>query len=341
MKTYKPSWIDRLLHWVDTLPISPAVFFLLIYIVCVLGMNVPVWLEGIRPPGQFVTTFFFDATWLPFITGFIYLMNKTAENAIASFRPLLEVSQDEFEELATRFKTLPQIPILIFSLLGLAIGVSESSLRIYIFAQPGPPAISEIAWLIFNNSAFVFLPVWFYFAFRQLVQVNRLFGLVKKVNLFDLQQFYGLTSVTLVVGSFFIALANLNYVIEVFGGTASLTTEENIGIYLTSVGIGLLMVILPLYGIHNKINREKRAVLSELGQQVETLRTDLQADIREHKFENIQGFERSLAALFNLRAQVQAIPAWPWQPGALRNFFSAIGLPLLIWLAQRVLSQYF
>ncbi|TAK13753.1 MAG: hypothetical protein EPO32_04055 [Anaerolineae bacterium] len=340
-RTYRPSWIDHLLNWVDSLPFPPAVFFILLYVLCVLGMNVPLWLEGAYPPGQFVTAFFFDATWLPFVTGFIYLMNGTAESAIASFRPMLDVSDVEFDEIAYRFRTLPRVPILIFSLLGLAVGISESAARHYVFAQPGMPTFSEITWYIFNNSAFIFLPVWFYFAFRQLVQVNRLFGMVKKVNLFDLQQLYGLTSVTLVVGSFFLALANLNYVIEVFGGTASLTNEETVNIYLINVGVALLMVILPLYGIHNKINREKRNVLSELGQQVESLRNDLQADVSGRKFENIQGLERSLTALFNLRGQVQAIPAWPWQPGSLRNFLSAIGLPLFIWLMQRVLSQYF
>lgn len=341
MKTYKPSWIDRLLHWIDTLPVPPLVFFILLYAFDLLAIHLVLWLEGYLPWGAFHPTFVFDSIWIPYGLGYIYFMDRAAVRSIHQFRPLLEISDAEFETIAYRFTTLPALPILLLTLLGAVEGIATSLVTNFPFLGPGGFSFTFLLWAGFAALGYIAFPVLAFGGFRLLYQIDQLFRRVQKVNLFHLQPMYGLAGVAMVVSGYFIIGANLNVIAELYLGTATSSADTALTDSAVIFVIALVMVILPLSGIRRKIDEAKRTYLADLGVQIEGVSRDLQADVSERKFEDIQGLERSLNALFNLRTQVQAIPAWPWQPGAFRNFISAIGLPLLIWLAQRLLSQFF
>lgn len=340
-KPYAPSWIDRLLAWIDTLPIPPLGFFVLLYAFGLMAIHLALWMEGYLPWGTFHPPFLFDVIWIPYGLGYIYLMERAAVRSIHQFRPLLEVSDAEYDLIAYRFTTLPALPTFVFTLIGAAIGIASSIIINFPFVGPEGFSLPYLLWILFYGLAYISLPVLTLAGFRLLYQIDQLFRRVQKVNLFHLQPMYGITGVAMVVSGYFIISAYLNIVSELYLGTSTTNAEMALTFSAVIFVIALVLVFLPLSGIRRKIDEAKRTYLADLGIQIEGLSRDLQADVSNRKFENIQGFERSLAALFNLRTQVQAIPAWPWQPGAFRNFFSAIGLPLFIWLMQRVLSQYF
>ncbi len=340
-RPYKPSWIDRLLNWIDSLPFPPLVFFVLLCVLYVLVMHLSLWLEGYLPWGAFHPTFIFDSIWIPYGLGYIYFMDRAAVRSIHQFRPLLEVADAEFETIAYRFTTLPARATLVLSILGVSMGLESALSTNFPFLGPGGFSFTFLLWAGFFALGSIAFPVLVFGGFRLLYQIDQLFRRVQKVNLFHLQPMYGLAGVAMVVSGYFIIGANLNAIAELYLGTANSAADTALRDSAIIFVIALTLVILPLSGIRRKIDEAKRSFLADLGVQIEGLSRDLQSEIGERKFENVQGFERSLAALFNLRTQVQAIPAWPWQPGAFRNFLSAIGLPLLIWLAQRVLSQYF
>lgn len=347
-RPYRPSWIDFVLTRLRRLPFPPLVFFALVFIVLLVILHIPLWLDGSVAAGTFVPAFAVDVLWIPFGLGYIYFLEVAAKRSIAQFRPALpEVEERAYEEIAYRFTTLPAWPTLVLTIIGVAFGVSEG-LRIPFPFTGDLTHVFRIIFLLLSSFGYAFLPLFFYTAIRHLVQIHNLFGRVQKVNLFNLQPLYGLAGVAMMVGGFFVFAALMNVLsIELYNRQiyqnvqAADGGEVQLVLSVTVALLALAALILPLYGIHNKIEDEKRRVLAELGEQVDELRNDLQTDIRAKTFENIQGLERGINALFNMRSNVTLIPAWPWKPGALRAFFSTIGLPLFIWLMQRVLSQYF
>lgn len=346
-RPYKPSWLDFVLTRLRRLPFPPLIFFVLIYAIFLVLMHIPLWLDGSLVAGTFMLVFAVDAIWIPYGLGYIYFLEVAANQSIRQFRPALpEVGEREYEDIAYRFTTLPAWPTLILTIVGIAFGVGEG-LRVPLPFSGELIQVFRIAYVLFSSMGYAFLPIMVYTAIRHLFQIHNLFDRVQKVNLFNLQPLYGLSGVAMMVGGFFVFGALISfwgielYNREIYVDVPAASADDIV--LIISVGVALLALvalILPLYGIHNKIEDEKRRVLAELGDQVDELRNDLQTDIRAKTFENIQGLERGINALFNMRNNVTLIPAWPWKPGALRNFFTAIGLPLFIWLMQRVLSQY-
>lgn len=163
-----------------------------------------------------------------------------------------------------------------------------------------------------------------------------------RINLFNLQPLYGLANVAIIVAVFFILIANLNYASEMFLGTRTMASIEAVLLLSGAMlSLGLVVMVVPLLGIHKRIELEKRSMLAETAGQIEGLRSQLRETLLNEDFGQIQGIEKALATVFAMRANIQAIPGWPWSPGTLRNFATAILLPLVIWLAQRLLSPLF
>jgi hypothetical protein len=48
---------------------------------------------------------------------------------------------------------------------------------------------------------------------------------------------------------------------------------------------------------------------------------------------------KTLASLVVERELLAKIPTWPWQPGALTGFLTALLLPIILWLIQRILER--
>jgi len=339
---YPPSWINRFLAWVDGLPVSGLMFYLLVYAAFLLLTHLTAWLDGLLPAGAFHSNFVFDMIWVPIGLGYIHLMERAAARSIEEFRPVLAVPDDEYAGIAYRFTTLPALPVLGLTLLGLAIGMYEVLGLSSILRPEGRFTLSFITWGLLGGSGYAFLPVWIYAAFRHLVHINQLYGRVARINLFNLQPLYGLANVAMIVAVFFILIANLNYVSEMFLGTRTIVSIEAVlalsGALLT---LGWIVMVVPLLGIHRKIEQEKRKLMAEAAQDIEDLRRQLSAEVRGGGYQQIQHIEKALNAVFQLRTNTQAVPAWPWSPGTLRNFGTAILLPIVIWLAQRLLAPLF
>ena len=339
---YRASWINYVLAWIDGLPIPAFVFYLLVYGTFLGLVHLAAWLEGFLPFGRFHSEFAFDMVWVPFGLGYIHLMERSADRSIREFRPALAVADDEFAMIAYRFTTLPALPVLGLTLLGLMIGWTEALGIVSILRPDNGISLSFVMLGVLSASGYAFLPVWIFAAIRHLVHINQLFGRVTGLNLFNLQPLYGLANVTMIVAIFFILIANMNYASEMFLGTRTMSSPENVVLFSGAIlGLGLIVIIVPLLGIHRRIEQEKRQLLAEAAQDIEDLRRQLSAEVRGGGYQQIQHIEKALNAVFQLRTNIQAVPAWPWRPGTLRNFGTAILLPLVIWLAQRLLAPLF
>ncbi|MCW5876678.1 MAG: hypothetical protein KIS85_07315 [Anaerolineales bacterium] len=331
-RPYKPSWLDGLLDWVNSLKISAPLFYILLYIASILVIHLALWLEGSLDWGAWETRVFFDVLWAPLGLGYIHFMERVAKRSVEEIRPALGISASEFEAIRYRFTTLPFWPILIITVLGLVIGM-------YFSLQVGSTArASSILWSVLSGFGYTLLPIWLYAAYRYVSQIDDLYTKVKKLNLFNLQPLYGLARVAMVVGIFLVLMVNLNFVSETYLGSVTQSPEAILFLSALGISAAVAVFVIPVLGIHRKIEKDKTNLLAENAEQIESLRGEIQSDMEGRNFKNIDGLEKGLSALLKVRESIGAIPTWPWSPGTLRSFASAIMLPLIVWLLQRVLT---
>ncbi|MCW5873573.1 MAG: hypothetical protein KIS88_02895 [Anaerolineales bacterium] len=334
-RPFKPSWLDSLMDWVSALKIASPLFYILLYVACVLVIHLALWFEGRLDWGMLDSYIFFDVIWFPLGLGYVHYMERVAQRSIAEIRPALSVSDSEFESIRYRFTTLPFWPILIITVLGFIFGM------LLAFQSGSTDSISSILWAGLSGLGYTFLPIWLYAAYRHVSQIDDLYTKVKKLNLFNLQPLYGLARVAMVVGIFLVLLVNINFLSETYFGSVTQTPEMIVTLSMIGITAAVAVFVIPVLGIHRKIEKDKTNLLAENAEQIESLRGDIQSDMEGRNFKNIDGLEKGLSALLKVRESITAIPTWPWSPGTFGKFASAIVLPLIVWLLQRVMTPFF
>lgn len=332
---FKPSWLDSFMDWVSSLKIPSALFYILLYLGCVLAIHLALWFEGQMGWGAIDSYVFFDVIWFPLGLGYIHYMERVAQRSLREIRPALDVSDAEFEKIRYRFTTLPFWPILIITIVGLILG------WLLAFRAGSTADLSSILWSGISGLGYTFLPIWLYAAYRHVSQIDDLYTKVKKLNLFNLQPLYGLARVAMVVGIFLVLLVNINFLSETYFGSVTQTPEMIFTLSLIGITAAVAVFVIPVLGIHRKIEKDKTNLLAENAEQIESLRHDIQNDMEKRNFKNIDGLEKGLSALLKVRESISAIPTWPWSPGTFGRFASAIVLPLIVWLLQRVMTPIF
>ncbi len=96
---------------------------------------------------------------------------------------------------------------------------------------------------------------------------------------------------------------------------------------------------LPLRGMHNRLVEEKRRLQAEVGRRISTTLASIQAAVDAVDATAMEAGNKSLSVLVASRDVVNRVPTWPWSAGALTGFASAIALPIVLFLVQRVLAQ--
>ncbi|QYK50344.1 MAG: hypothetical protein KF701_08070 [Anaerolineales bacterium] len=334
-RPYKPSWLDAFLDWVNSLKMAPVLFYILLYLLIVLAIHVALWLEGGLDFGAVETRVFFDVIWFPLGMGYIHFMERVAQRSVEEIRPALGVSAAEFDLIRYRFTTLPFWPILIITVLGLVFGMY------FAFQAGSTDNVSSILWGFTSGLGYTLLPIWLYTAYRHVSQIDDLYTKVTKLNLFNLQPLYGLARVAMVVGIFLVVLVNINFLSETYFGSVTQTPEMIFFLSMVGIVASVAVFVIPVLGIHRKIEKDKTSLLAENAEQIDSLRREIQGDMEKRSFKNIDGLEKGLSALLKVRESISAIPTWPWSPGTFGKFASAIVLPLIVWLLQRIMTPLF
>jgi len=76
-------------------------------------------------------------------------------------------------------------------------------------------------------------------------------------------------------------------------------------------------------------NRRLKATLMRLHQAVD-----------ERDLSNSDALNKTLESLQLERDAIARMPTWPWEPGTLRAFVSALLVPLVLWLIIRALERF-
>ncbi|MEX1248829.1 MAG: hypothetical protein WEA61_10145 [Anaerolineales bacterium] len=337
-KPYPPSWADRFLDWLDNLPIPYGITVLIIYGLAALSFHIALWVEGDIRFGAVDVPSLFDAIWSIVGVFFLLTLDRIAHRAMDKFSVLVPRKRRELELLRYKMTTLPPGPALAFTIVVIAILGAGAYLDPSFLGVSNPVSIA--IYFFFLAFSYSFAPILLYHGLRQLSLVTQAYRLVDEINLFHLQPLYAFSGLTMTSSLFWIIILNFNLVSN-YSGPAVSTIDLILSILFSFpyVVLAAATFIVPLWGIHRRIQNKKEAALEENGQQIEKTHRVLHRHLNKADYKKGGEMEKSLASLYKMREQIEKVPTWPWNPGTLRGFLSAVFLPLGVWVLQRFLSN--
>jgi hypothetical protein len=96
---------------------------------------------------------------------------------------------------------------------------------------------------------------------------------------------------------------------------------------------------VPLNGIHELIAAEKSRRLEAVERLLGRVLDDLHQRAERGDVSDASAVNDQISSLLAERDVLARVSTWPWSPGTLRGFGTAIVLPIALWLAYRVLDQ--
>ncbi|MFQ5854515.1 MAG: hypothetical protein ACE5LU_02565 [Anaerolineae bacterium] len=333
---YPPSWVNRFTGWVNRLPVPSWLPYLGLWLVSFLLLNGLKWLDrsqalgtiGIRHGARVLHPIYFLAM--------MHYLNVAAGAALRTFRPVLTVSEAEYKRLHYRLTTLPAQGALLAS----GIGAALAGLTILIDPTPlNPEYATSRPMALFDAAIFVvslaILGILIYHTIHQFTTVNRIHAAATHIDLFHpdpLYAFSGLTART-VVG--YILIADFTYMFL----REEATHPATIGVFATMVLLAVAVFVLPLLGMHRRMLEEKERLRDETSRRMKAAIAELHRRVDTGDFDNMTELFRTMTSLEIERDVWLRIPTWPWEPGTVRGLISALLLPVMVWLIQRVLDS--
>ena len=335
---YKPSWIDRFTDWVVKLPVRARVFYLGLGLALVLCQVAFLWLDGgLAQAEVLLPVMVFNAFLLAFGPALIHLLDTQAVAALGSMRPVLAMTESEFDDFQYRLSTLPPRATLIA---GLAILVSLILIEQFWsvparFAALEQLSVFTVVFHIFDKSPAIVFGAFFYHTIRQLRLVRTINSQYVRVSLFNLgplQAFSRLTATTavgLVVGAYGWMLINP----DLLADPASIVSLAA----LTVLAAGVF--VWPLYGAHRLIETEKRKALHEIDLRFEAAFARFDQGFDDDDHSTVETLNQTITGLEIRHRRIAAIPTWPWRPETARFALGAIALPLVLTILQFVAAR--
>ncbi len=336
-RPYAPSWVNRMTAWIDRLPGPYLLVYTILAFFFLALTNLLNWRDGGYAPGTFVPLQIVVVASPFYYLALIHYLDRLALDELAKFRPVLDVPDDEVADLAYRLVMLPPrnlgwataIGLLYAAVMLFAMRAGWTLVELPIFTSP-LAIILELPLAIF---AAIIHIVFTYHAIHQLRMVYFIYARHARVDLFNRQPLYALSNLSAqtAVGGTFLSYAWFT----------TQTSSDRITLVTIAfmAALGVVVFLLPLQGIHRKIEQEKARVIAATGKRLHASTADAHRRLDEGQYEQAVPVLNAIGELREELAFLETIPTWPWPPGTLRNVVSAIILPLLLWLLTKLLEQ--
>lgn len=339
-RPYSPSWMDRLVDAIESLPAPVWLVYILVFLAIVMLQSALFWSTGKYEFPQYEPLYLISVFWSVVQLILFHYLRNTAKLGIDGFRKALSMSDNDFAALRYRFTTMPALIGWIVSLIGTAIAFAGSAgYQEYIGARMFEWPVSLIAWplaILLPTLLLAFIVN----AARIYWMVSQLYSKVKIINMFDLSPLFGLSTFTYRMAMLAVVLALVSLITNspFFTGTTQASADIVFFMVLDAV-IGLAAFFLPLLGMHGRLVQEKQKLASQNAQHLNRIIEQLQSRIGKGDTKSIGELRTSAAALVDVREEIKKLPTWPWETGTLRSFLTALAVPMTIWTIQQVLLR--
>jgi hypothetical protein len=334
---YPPSWIDRLIQWIDRLPGPAWVFYLVSTLALTVLINVVLWVDGSVPFGSYGS---FQGIFPPFVfyfLGLYHYLTRAGSRSLQAFRPLLQADETELAQISYELASLPR------GLGWLAIVIALFTLPSFFlsgqaFGDRGPYTI--LPYILAGFSALFFGATIFCLiirSLRQLRMVHRLHAQATNISLLKLEPAHAFSGLTARTGVGIILLVILGFLRDptILSGSWFV-----VGGYIFLAAPAVIIFVVPVLGMRDRLAEEKKQTLDEASDLLQSTSDKLETKIRADDYTDLQGMETAIRALIRKREMVGKISTWPWNPGTVRGFASTLLLPILLWLITRLLGRF-
>ena len=337
-RPYRPSWVDALQARLDRSRAAAFAFYAGLPL-CMFGAAVAThWIGGTVATGAFPTVHLLVPGNFLIAMLAMHVLDHTASNALERFRSVLSLDDREMERLRYRLTHLPARGGLLAAAAGLlnaAVGLIvflPNYRELYpVFTSPLSQAIEGVNFTVMWIATATFI----YHSLRQLTMVRFIYDRCTRVELFRLDAVYAFSWLTARTS---LGLAAIGY-LWFFGGHDVYEAAPETYVYL--LGFTLLagvVFVWPLWGVHRLLTSEKRRKLDQLGAQLQTAIARLGAASEAEDLSQVDALQKLVTGLSTSRAEVDRISTWPWRPDTSRLVTTALLLPLLVYVAQRVIA---
>lgn len=336
---YAPSWLNRLIDWIESLPGPTWAAYSVLALVSVVFSNTQGWASGSEPGGPISPDLTYWGVFLVALIWIVAHLNRVADAAFEGFRPALEMPEASLEALRYRLVVLPSGPAWLVTIAGFVLP------PLYYVADPvgagvvgfSPPQLA-LRGLSEGFSSAVLLLIVLQLG-RQLRTVDAIVASATRVDLFQPGPVYAFSRLTSRTAIALVVLIGTSTAV------AAPTALNSTSLVLWGpwiVGIPLFAIaafVLPLRGMHERLVGEKDRLQAGTEARLKSLLTRIDRTVDDGSLSDADALNKMLATLLQERDVIARLPTWPWSPTTLRAIITAIAVPLLLFLAQRFLSQ--
>jgi hypothetical protein len=338
LRPYAPGWVDRITEALERLPGPTGLAYLAVAGVLVaVSLTTPVVSTGFATDALATQVFWGMAPaallWLA------HDLSGVAGTALDTFRPALTATDAEVRDLRYRLTVTPARGSAVILVL------SAITTPLYYVLDPVGSSIVGLSpaglVLRYVNEVFfgALLIVILYQSLRQLRLVSRVHAGATRVDLFrpaPLYAFSVLTSRTAMV----LALA---FTVPTLVAAAQAPTTSMAFLIAPWVLIGIagaaIVFVVPLRGMQQRIVAEKRRLQSEVGLRIERTVDVIHVRLDGGDLAGAGSMKGALDVLLTERDLIEKLPTLPWRPGTLGGLVTAIGLPIALFVATRLIER--
>lgn len=331
-KRYSPSWLNRLTNGLDSLPVPAWVVYFVAIVVLGYSLNWWEWQTQVRPTGVFDLERSTDGLWPIFFIAFFHYLNKTAKKALAKFKPLLDITEEDYAFLELKISVFPALPGWL-----ILIGSALLSIPALVSGLETGPFLGGVFIYLFSTLVFSALIIQISQTFRQIRLIMQLQRSVKKISLFHLGPTHAFAELTSKMGMGLIFIVVFGVIQLAYMGTPMEFAFINIVLLL----IAVFAFVSPIWGMRVKLLEERAFLLDKMDYQIERLFNQFNQASNDGELENIQTYSKALQAQRAERAALNQVSMWPWETRTLRGFASTFLVPILLWSITRLLGSLF
>ena len=335
-RTYRPHFIHAFFAGLDRLPWPSWLSLLLLLPAIGILQHLVAYSKGLLAWGEVNFDLATAGYWLIGPLLLVLYMLKAGKEPWEDIQPLLNLSEEEYVSIYFNFFTIPtrsgNVIFLIGGLLGALNGIADMAV-----APAVDYAFPELRIGIWITGSAVLVLVLFQLI-RQLSGIKKVYSSAVRADIFHQQPLYGFPRYTAMMGIWIFIYGYLAPVIldpTAFASQTSILTTALIG------PLVLLLFYLPLAGMHNRLVREKEALLQETGSRIRTILREIhQAAFEEKEFSSTGAMIAVHTVLLKEKEAIQDLSTWPWRPGTVRGLLSALLLPVLLSILRDVISGW-
>lgn len=334
---YHASLPDRLTAAVAARWRHPFLVYLGAAAVLAALVTVSQWLGGAYPIGTFQPLHLLTGAIGPIWLWQIGTFNAAGARAVADLRPILTVDDDGAAALRQRLTALPNAwtmaAIAGFGLLGigrLAIDPDTAARLGYATELPWVVVLlGVLAVTAFSGITFILKLVW------SAWQVHVISTRFIRVDLARVGRLYGLSGLTgrmagslvLTVTAFYLTATHL------------LSDLYSVMSGLGAIGISAIVFVVPVLGIHDQLVAAKGAAIESVATRFYAVTAELHTATERQDLAVMDPLNKAVGALDAELSRLSTIPTWPWQPETLRWIVGALMFPIVLFVAQALLSR--